>query len=74
MYVSLATRPTFDSLCKNVAWWVVTEDLKNPPQNCQNWGVGNTVLAFTVERCKTFAAFKCAHSAFCQFFIGGICE
>ena len=39
-YVSSADLPS-DSICKNLAWWVVTrtENLEKP-QNCQNWGVG----------------------------------
>ena len=40
-YVRELSKPTFDSLCKNLAWWAVTRrSSKKQTQNCQNWGVG----------------------------------
>ena len=39
-YVSSADLPS-DSLCKDLAWWVVTwRTSKTKKKNCQNWGLG----------------------------------
>ena len=34
------SRPTFDPLCRNLAWWGVHGGTKKTTQNCQNWGIG----------------------------------